>query len=435
MVSGLALADDNGLAAMGGVALAVASAALYQVGRPYRASSTNTMAASASLALAATYLSALVMQWGAATGERYGEDTASGLVLLALNGSVVPLAVWLARSDAAERAAAEAVRLRLYDKLRAFKVESRKRYDLAWQGYVNQDPTFAPTLLSNLRALQTRVRAAATEPTVRHAADVAPDAEALLAKATVWNTRVHDALRPFCEAMGAREYKEGPVKSKDRVLEKTANDYGGDVRQVVDVVRSSAVFHSLHELNNAVEALADLGGEIRVVRVKDRLNKPQGSGYRDVMLNLTVRSVADGLVVELQLHLRDIILLKDEEHRIYELLRTLGWENDEVDAELLTSEEQRAARRSQSSRRAPQLAIADGSDEPDPEQTTAVVELEQVDGMRTLSSRGRAALETTRLGVVFHSGQRVHATADEPPRPAVHQILLQIEDEEGDVDE
>lgn len=86
--------------------------------------------------------------------------------------------------------------------------------------------------------------------------------------------------------------------------------------------------------------------------MKDRLNKPQGSGYRDVLLNLIIKGT-DGFVMELQLHLRDVINLKEEEHRIYELLRLLGWENDEVDAEILTLEEMEAASRSESSRRGP----------------------------------------------------------------------------------
>ena len=90
---------------------------------------------------------------------------------------------------------------------------------------------------------------------------------------------------------------------------RVSDPYITNPSKVVDVVRSSAVFHSLLELNSAIEAFVGLGGEIRVVRVKDRFSKPQGSGYRDAMLNLIVKG-ADGLVVELQLHLRDIIALK-----------------------------------------------------------------------------------------------------------------------------
>ena len=44
----------------------------------------------------------------------------------------------------------------------------------------------------------------------------------------------------------------GPIKTKARVEEKMNNDYEGIFLRVVDVVRSSAVFHSLLELNAAV---------------------------------------------------------------------------------------------------------------------------------------------------------------------------------------
>ena len=47
-----------------------------------------------------------------------------------------------------------------------------------------------------------------------------------------------------------------------------------------DVVRSSAVFHSLDTLNDAIVALMDSNGTITVVRVKDRITYPLDSGYR-----------------------------------------------------------------------------------------------------------------------------------------------------------
>ena len=82
-----------------------------------------------------------------------------------------------------------------------------------------------------------------------------------------------------------------------------------------DVIRSSAVFHSLPQINAAVMALIDPNGDVQVVRIKDRVSYPLDSGYRDLLLNLKV--VGYDLVMELQLHLKDVIALKEGGHRIY----------------------------------------------------------------------------------------------------------------------
>ena len=63
-----------------------------------------------------------------------------------------------------------------------------------------------------------------------------------------------------------------------------------------------------------------------VVRIKDRISEPLDSGYRDVLLNLRIKGIGCDMIMELQLHLRDIIKLKEAGHRTYDFLRTLGWE-------------------------------------------------------------------------------------------------------------
>ena len=152
-------------------------------------------------------------------------------------------------------------------------------------------------------------------------------------------------------------YQQGPVKKLERVQEKSDNDYKGDFLKVIDIVRASAVFHTLVDLHNALLALKAPGGKVKIVRSKDRVFKPLSSGYRDVLLNITIEGC--DMVVELQLHLKDVIAVKEGAHRIYDMLRTAGWEKDEVQAEMLTEGEVAAAQRSRSSRRqvAPALAI------------------------------------------------------------------------------
>ena len=101
-------------------------------------------------------------------------------------------------------------------------------------------------------------------------------------------------------------------------------DYNGDHKLVVDIIRSSAVFHSFIDFSQAVDALNRPGGRVKIVRTKDRVTKPLPSGYRDLLLNITVEGCE--MVMELQLHLKDVIAVKEEAHRIYDFLRTLGWE-------------------------------------------------------------------------------------------------------------
>ena len=146
--------------------------------------------------------------------------------------------------------------------------------------------------------------------------------------------------------------------------EQAQNDYNGDFLKVVDIIRSSAVFHSFDDLSRAIVAL-NKPGVVQVVRCKDRVTTPLPSGYRDVLLNVTVEGCA--MVMELQLHLKDgeweidstpldssrlrlselchlspapidsvkaphpapfsftVIAVKEEAHRIYDFMRTLGW--------------------------------------------------------------------------------------------------------------
>ena len=118
--------------------------------------------------------------------------------------------------------------------------------------------------------------------------------------------------------------------------EKVKNDYGGDVRCIVDAARGSLVFSTLGGLLEVVEALvsgsssADAAAaagatQFIIVRVKDRLSKPATGGYRDIMLNGSVA----GHVCELQLQVKKLLDFKAHAHKLYEILRSVGWDGDE----------------------------------------------------------------------------------------------------------
>ena len=124
------------------------------------------------------------------------------------------------------------------------------------------------------------------------------------------------------------------VKGVERAQAKIDDDYGGDTRRLVDLVRASAVFDKPTELEAALELLESIesimttGSDgssscLRVVRAKDRLNNPI-VGYRDMMLNLSFDVGGECVHVgELQLHLRSVLNQKKVAHVSYGIGRGL----------------------------------------------------------------------------------------------------------------
>lgn len=147
------------------------------------------------------------------------------------------------------------------------------------------------------------------------------------------------------------------VKGIERATNKVKSDYNGDPRRLVDLVRASALFDTPTELSAALKlfesiatakdlpAAADdatklgpsnflsrtsttlppisLHQSMRIVRAKDRLNKPV-SGYRDLLLNIAYD--VDGKcehIGELQMHLRLVFNEKKTAHVAYDIGRTI----------------------------------------------------------------------------------------------------------------
>ena len=116
-----------------------------------------------------------------------------------------------------------------------------------------------------------------------------------------------------------REIRGPSVKHLARAREKTELDYGGDLSQLRDVLRGSVVCETVDELNEVVDALRALE-DVEIVRIKNRFrDDPTPSGYRDVNVNL----VYHGLVVELQIHLSEVLRVADRQHVAYEAAREL----------------------------------------------------------------------------------------------------------------
>ena len=180
-------------------------------------------------------------------------------------------------------------------------------------------------LLAASQALATAHQGAAS---VEQAAPF-DNADELLADAAKAQPIMLGSMRAAVEAFPGSHFKAGPLKSKKRIVEKVEKEYAGKYSKVVDIVRASAVFDNAADLARLVASLSDDGAtEVKVVRVKDRFSNPISGGYRDMLLNVRIRSIPH--VGELQLHIGGIISIKPKAHRVYEILRSYGWQGESL---------------------------------------------------------------------------------------------------------
>ena len=125
-------------------------------------------------------------------------------------------------------------------------------------------------------------------------------------------------------------------KRRQRAIEKVWRSYGGNATRLRDLVRASLTFDTVGELKVCL-ALILADGNVRVLGVKNRFASTYDAiklscGYRDIQLSVTLseacfspEEVAMELhehVCEVQLHLRPIYTLKnDEGHKRYVTFR------------------------------------------------------------------------------------------------------------------
>ena len=120
--------------------------------------------------------------------------------------------------------------------------------------------------------------------------------------------------------VGSLESSAG-VKGELRSREKAAVDYGGDGRMLKDLLRASVICDTFAQLLlclAAINALVD-EGVISIAQIKNRFNDGC-CGYKDINFNIEF----EGMICELQLHLRTIYILKEQAHKSYEVCRELG---------------------------------------------------------------------------------------------------------------
>jgi len=188
----------------------------------------------------------------------------------------------------------------------------REVFTKTWEEYSSQDGT--PDLLATAAALATahKIEVLLQPASCQTYADLVN----LSGKAS----DVHVLMKQLVIDHNG-EYKAGPTKDERRVKQKVENDYKGKggYQRLVDLQRATGVFKVATDFLECLKACAE-SKDLTIARVKDRLNTPEDSGYRDVLMNLRHSS---GFVVELQLNFEKVALVKSETHRFYELARMI----------------------------------------------------------------------------------------------------------------
>lgn len=132
------------------------------------------------------------------------------------------------------------------------------------------------------------------------------------------------------------------LKGEKRAAEKVEADYGGDWSQLRDVVRCSIAVDTHDQLREVLSTLQREGLDL-AMRPKDRFVKPVPVGYRDLLMN--VRLPPNGMIAEVQLHVKPMLKAKNLGHHDYEVERSL--DAKAKGGKPLTDEERAALRAAQ----------------------------------------------------------------------------------------
>jgi ppGpp synthetase/RelA/SpoT-type nucleotidyltranferase len=105
-------------------------------------------------------------------------------------------------------------------------------------------------------------------------------------------------------------------KAIERVEEKLI-DYEQDASKLTDLSGCIISYDSLDDIYKALKQVnEDYRGDI--AQVKDRFISPEGSGYRDILINVRT---TNGHIAEFRLHLSQIDAVAEIEHSLYEVKR------------------------------------------------------------------------------------------------------------------
>lgn len=143
-----------------------------------------------------------------------------------------------------------------------------------------------------------------------------------------WQPPQNASAEEVAEYRDTMRFRFAELKLPSRAVAKTVRSYGGDVSKIVDICRQTIVFESVSDLAQCVDTITN-DPQVAVERIKNRMSlkstvSSNTTGYRDVLINLRImdestrRIGADWHVCEVQLVLREVALLKNNEgHKRY----------------------------------------------------------------------------------------------------------------------
>lgn len=107
-------------------------------------------------------------------------------------------------------------------------------------------------------------------------------------------------------------FEMGPIKSRDRAHAKIESDYGGNHRDIKDLVRGRFVVNTPEQIKAIKQAILD---EFDIDSMKDKYAVPSDTGYRDINTKIALEN---GHVAEIQIQQRDMLRVNRLSHDIME---------------------------------------------------------------------------------------------------------------------
>eukprot|EP00397_Hematodinium_sp_SG-2012_P005795 GEMP01005819.1.p1 GENE.GEMP01005819.1~~GEMP01005819.1.p1 ORF type:complete len:1000 (+),score=174.66 GEMP01005819.1:23-3022(+) len=212
-------------------------------------------------------------------------------------------------------------------------LEAKKSFDACFEGILQNDPDATRDLLAceSFNLVDQYPQRRADGKPAQSARDLAeigmlamgPFAEKLkqVCKASGFQPEDKLIMDPSMQRLQVAQ-----LKSESRTDEKVMDDYHGDYSKVNDMVRGSILCKDVDQLKTTWDNLQKISG-IKVVRLKNRFRDALFTGYRDMLILISIdvidpRGNTRGHVCEMQLHLEEILTRKEESHDVYEYFRT-----------------------------------------------------------------------------------------------------------------
>lgn len=151
------------------------------------------------------------------------------------------------------------------------------------------------------------------------------DIDVLYRDAELARQELHHFIKEFAAQTCARNtLLPACLKDKGRLHDKAKSELDGDVSRITDIARGAIVYPTMKDLKLArarmESELRRISPEAKIVRIIDRFVRPTLTGYRDIWCDI---QMSNGHIAELQLRLAAIDDVADEQHKLYEEVRSI----------------------------------------------------------------------------------------------------------------